>query len=166
MTRRAGLGSGAVRFAGDAEDPRGDRGQDRGLREPETAARFDGEDPADRCPGLALDVASAHQMRPGKGGGLPEPGEHGVPAAHVLIKAQLAAWPQDPAGPGERGGNAGHRAQQAGDDDRAGFSVSRGSCAAVPPATRTGTGAAAAASTARPRRYGSGSTATTSCTEA
>jgi len=119
------MASGALRFAGDAQDPRGDGKQDRGRREPEAAARLDGEDPADRRPGLAVYMAAAHQVRPEQVRGLLEPGEHGIPAAHVLIEAQLAARPQDPAELGERGGNVGHRAQQAGDDDRVEFAVSR-----------------------------------------
>jgi len=93
---------------GAAGDPRGGRGQDGGRREPEPAARFDGEDLADRRPGLAPYVASAHQARPEQVGGLLQPGEQGVPAAHVLIKAQLAAWPQDTAELGERRGHVGH----------------------------------------------------------
>ena len=73
----------------------GNRGQDRGRREPEPAARFNGEDLADRCPGRAPEVASAHQVRPGQVGGLLELGKQGVPAAHVLIKAPRAAGLQD-----------------------------------------------------------------------
>jgi hypothetical protein len=71
-------------------------------------------------------MTSAHQVRPEQVGGLLEPGEHGVAAAHVLIKAQLATRPQDPAELGERSGDIGHRAQHARDDNRVEFRVSGG----------------------------------------
>jgi hypothetical protein len=64
-------------------------------------------------------MASAHEAGPYQVGGLLKSSEQHVPAAHVLVEAQLAARPQDPVKLGER----------------------------------------------RLRRYGSGSTATTSCTE-
>src|SRR5579864_9101666 len=99
-------------LAGDAEDPRRYRPEKGILREPETTARLDSEDLLDGRPGLALDVAPAHEARPDQVGGLLEAGEQDVTAAHVLVGAQLAARPQDPVELGQRHGHIGHRAQQ------------------------------------------------------
>jgi hypothetical protein len=68
--------------------------------------------------GPALNVASAHQLRPDEIGGHLVAGEHGVTTAHVLIEAQLAARPQDPAEFSERRLDVTHRAQEPGDHDR------------------------------------------------
>jgi hypothetical protein len=76
----------AVRLASDAEDTRGGQGQDRGRGEPETTASFDREDLADCRPGLALDVASAHQARPEQVSDLLKPSKQAISTPYVLIK--------------------------------------------------------------------------------
>ena len=71
-------------------------------------------------------MATAHQARPDKVGDPLIPGEDLVPAAYVLIEAQLAAGPQDPAEFGQRCLDIGHRAQQPGHDDRVELAVGGG----------------------------------------
>ena len=147
------------------EHPGGDRVEPRTRREPETpatlhpkAGRFD------RCDGVAVGPATAHQ-RATRSGPRPLPAGETDPARpHVLVEAQLAAGAQDAAELGERLTRVGNRAEHPADDHRVDRPGPRSSSAAVPGMTRTEMRASAAARSAWPRRYGSGSTAISSST--
>ena len=128
--RRARVGARCKRrgrAAGDAEHPGGDRVEPRTRREPETpvtlqpeAGRFD------RCDGVAVRPATAHQARPDRGHGPLPAGETDSARPHVLVEAQLAAGAQDATELGERLTRVGDRAQHPADDHRVGRRRARG----------------------------------------